>query len=599
VSTLIIDNYDSYTYNLYQMVREADQADADYNSNDDASDDKLPTTVLSDGKLPTTVLTIPSKKFSTLDELETHLKSINFPPPSHPNLTIIISPGPGDPRNRDDLGISGDIIESRKVPDTIWSSVPTLGVCLGHQLMAFKGEGDDHEVIARNQGGGRHGVLTGVANTDGSTNVKTADVLKEMFRLPGEESINNDHSNNANSNNNIASDDDLLSYVNVVLYHSLTVTLQSLTSGWVKPTLLSSSTYDNVGGDILALRHERLPRYGVQFHPESVGARSNHLNPDDDSKGDSDDFGRRLLNEFRASSRRWYDSGRGLFQSSSSTTTSTTTASSTTTPITTDDALVKKTTKVTITELPKSYRAPIEVFEGLDYHNSPKAYWLDSSSGGRFSFFGSGDNNNDDVRSTHVVTYRLGSDGVTVKSTEGTPATSKPSEKAINSKNILEFLEQSMGELAYDEAESDFGDIPFDFRGGYVGYLGYEVRANTRCYVTGGTNSGTEGEWTKLNGKVDDDEPPTAGLIFADRTIVYDHLEKTYVASEAWMTSVERSEAKRSDEPFEHPQGQSHSIFESHVLRCVEAKRAVIFFIANSATINQQVLRRRGVCGRG
>ena len=106
ISTLIIDNYDSYTYNLYQMVLEADSANNNYNN----------------------VMTIPSNKFSTIASLSSYLSSQNFPPPSHPNLTIIISPGPGDPRKDSDLGISADILRGG------FGDVPVLGVCLGHQV---------------------------------------------------------------------------------------------------------------------------------------------------------------------------------------------------------------------------------------------------------------------------------------------------------------------------------------------------------------------------------------------------------------------------------------------------------------------------------
>lgn len=86
---LVIDNYDSFTYNLVQFVGEAD---------------------------PSAELIVKRNDEITVDEVE------ELSPDA-----IIISPGPGTP---DDAGISRDLIRTRGV-DT-----PTLGVCLGHQCIA-------------------------------------------------------------------------------------------------------------------------------------------------------------------------------------------------------------------------------------------------------------------------------------------------------------------------------------------------------------------------------------------------------------------------------------------------------------------------------
>ncbi len=90
---LLIDNYDSFTYNLYQYLSELGE------------EVKV---VRNDG--------------ITLDEIEKLA-------PAH----IVISPGPGRP---EDAGISNDLI--RRFGDRI----PILGVCLGHQCIgqAFGGE---------------------------------------------------------------------------------------------------------------------------------------------------------------------------------------------------------------------------------------------------------------------------------------------------------------------------------------------------------------------------------------------------------------------------------------------------------------------------
>jgi len=84
---LMIDNYDSFTYNLVQYLSELGEKLIVYRN------DKI-----------------------TLKDIET-LR------PSH----IIISPGPGRPR---DAGISNQIIRRFS------NKIPILGVCLGHQCVA-------------------------------------------------------------------------------------------------------------------------------------------------------------------------------------------------------------------------------------------------------------------------------------------------------------------------------------------------------------------------------------------------------------------------------------------------------------------------------
>lgn len=83
---IIIDNYDSFTYNLYQYVGEINP-DIEVYRNDRISVGKVAEIA-----------------------------------PSH----IIISPGPGFPR---DAGISVELIRE------LGKSIPILGVCLGHQAI--------------------------------------------------------------------------------------------------------------------------------------------------------------------------------------------------------------------------------------------------------------------------------------------------------------------------------------------------------------------------------------------------------------------------------------------------------------------------------
>jgi len=87
MNILIIDNYDSFTYNLVQYVQEQG-AEVVVAKNDEI----------------------------TLEDI----KAMDI-------AGIILSPGPGTPLNQDDVGICTDIIKK--------ASLPILGVCLGHQLI--------------------------------------------------------------------------------------------------------------------------------------------------------------------------------------------------------------------------------------------------------------------------------------------------------------------------------------------------------------------------------------------------------------------------------------------------------------------------------
>lgn len=82
--SLIIDNYDSFTYNLYQFMGEAFGEAPDVVTND----------------------------VKSLGDIERY-------------AAIVVSPGPGNPYERADFGICSEIIRT--------SPVPLLGVCLGHQ----------------------------------------------------------------------------------------------------------------------------------------------------------------------------------------------------------------------------------------------------------------------------------------------------------------------------------------------------------------------------------------------------------------------------------------------------------------------------------
>lgn len=173
---LIIDNYDSFTYNLYQMVGEI-YSDIVVKMNDEI----------------------------TVDEI----KQLN------PD-GIIISPGPGSPKNQRDFGVCMQVITE------LGSEIPILGVCLGHQgiFMAFGGKITRNEPV--------HGKLSSIYHSETG-----------LFR-----GVENP--------------------LPAARYHSLSCMDKTLPNCME----ITARTSD---GMIMGIKHLNKPIYGIQFHPESIG----------------------------------------------------------------------------------------------------------------------------------------------------------------------------------------------------------------------------------------------------------------------------------------------------------------------------------------
>lgn len=172
---LLIDNYDSFTYNLYQYL----------------------------GELGEDVLVVRNDKI-TIDDI------IGFNPDA-----IVLSPGPGRPEN---AGICLDIIKA------FFQRVPILGICLGHQAIghAFGATIDRAKEI-------KHGKVSKLKHTGSS--------LFQYMPQP----------------------------IDVMRYHSLVIVSGTLPGSF---KVLARSLEDN---EIMAIRHEQYPIFGLQFHPESIG----------------------------------------------------------------------------------------------------------------------------------------------------------------------------------------------------------------------------------------------------------------------------------------------------------------------------------------
>ncbi len=172
--TLLIDNYDSFSYNLYQYVGELD----------------------------------PDIK--VIRNNEKTVEEIRDMKPAR----IIISPGPGRP---EDAGVIKDVVKE------LGSTIPILGVCLGHQAICLA-----------------YGATITYAKQmmHGKQSVVKADTSTPLFE-GCEESFP------------------------VARYHSLAADEKTIPAA----LKVTARTDD---GEVMAVMHEKYPVYGVQFHPESI-----------------------------------------------------------------------------------------------------------------------------------------------------------------------------------------------------------------------------------------------------------------------------------------------------------------------------------------
>ena len=182
---LMIDNYDSFTFNIVQYMSE----------------------------LGATLKVVRNDEISPQQ-----IRDLN-------PEKIVVSPGPCTPN---EAGISVDVIKA------FHSSIPILGVCLGHQS---------------------------IAQAFGGKIVRAKKVMHGK--------VSQIHHNNTGVFDNLDQD------FTATRYHSLVVERHSLPSCFE----VTAWTYDEANDfdEIMGIRHRDFPVEGVQFHPESILTEHGHL----------------------------------------------------------------------------------------------------------------------------------------------------------------------------------------------------------------------------------------------------------------------------------------------------------------------------------
>ncbi|SIT19329.1 para-aminobenzoate synthetase [Thalassolituus maritimus] len=403
MKTLIIDNYDSFTYNLFQLIGEVN------------------------GTLP---IVIQNDKVSW-EEAE----QLDFD-------NIVISPGPGRPENAGDFGVSRDAI--------LHSKKPILGVCLGHQGIAhlFGGEVDLADTVM-------HGRASEIHHS-----------AEDIFSgIP--------------------------SPFTAIRYHSLC----AKTAGNDMETIAWTDSGMSMGA-----RHKHLPIWSVQFHPESIKTQ----------------FGHKIFENFRDLSQRYLEENPSAYNKnnqSASRVENRHTEKNLYSSNIEGGRLHGKSFKVFYRRIPHQLNCE-DVFMNF-YAESKNSFWLDSAlvrGFSRFSYIG-------DAAGPHAeyLSYRVTNKELTIKYQD---------EVTTKHESILDYLDQKL-KTRYIETEG----LPFDFNLGYVGYLGYEIKAD--CGYSSPHASPT----------------PDAAFVFCDRIIAFDHEENTaylvclddedhYDRAEQWLNDI-------------------------------------------------------------
>lgn len=194
MTILILDNLDSFTFNLVHQVKTHQL-----------------------GQQQTQPFLDDEGSVVVKRNYEVSLDDIKAMSPSH----IIISPGPGHPKNDSDFGVCRDVI----VADL---GIPVLGVCLGFQGMVHYWGGD-------------------IVHAPEVVHGKTSDITltQESVLFCG-----------------------FSQHITVMRYHSLMANPKTFPDCFT----VTAYTVDEAGNQIImAAEHKTMPLYGVQFHPESIG----------------------------------------------------------------------------------------------------------------------------------------------------------------------------------------------------------------------------------------------------------------------------------------------------------------------------------------
>ncbi|HEV7615102.1 MAG TPA: aminodeoxychorismate synthase component I [Solirubrobacterales bacterium] len=386
--TLLVDNHDSYTYNVFHLLAAASGHEPVVVNNDAVS-----WRVLSR---------------SDFD-------------------AIVLSPGPGRPERWHDFGVCRDILR--------YSEIPVLGICLGHQGIGNLLEGGVSSAPMA-----MHGRLSHVRHSDSGI----------FAGIPQDFSV--------------------------VRYHSLAITGPPGPEGHV------TAWADD--GVVMGIEHTKRPIWGVQFHPESIAT----------------EHGRAIAENFYAlaSRLRGKPLGRTAGRRAENQP-----ASGGNGPSTADgdgnDAPGREGPMRLRLRTVHGEPSTEWLFERL-FGDAENAFWLDSADApsrlAQCSYLGTSAG-----RERCLLEYDVDSGEVRIE---------RARRETVERKSIFDLLDREVAKHAVEPPP----ELARGLVGGFVGYLGYELKAD--C---GSAN-------------VHSSDMPDALMMLANRVVAVDHVRRrTYVCA--------------------------------------------------------------------
>ncbi|EKU47063.1 aminodeoxychorismate synthase component I [Brevibacterium casei] len=388
IRTLLIDNADSFTFNLFHLLAEVNGCEPVVVPNDWAE-----------------------FSLAALEDFD----------------NVVISPGPGTPEVPTDFGICADVIAR--------AEIPVLGVCLGHQGIAYV-----HGGTIEHAPEPRHGRVSEIRHSGTG-----------LFEgLPS-------------------------SFV-AARYHSLAVS--------ELPDSIEAAAWSD-DGVLMGLAHKTRPQWGVQFHPESIVTEHAAV----------------LLRNFRRLTEEWWAE-----QGVSRATDGGAPGRGNVVPLRerfirdeevkavvgNTPELEQRTYTLHVRAMPLTATSS-DIF-GVLFANEPEAVWLDGNMPGhpdsRFSIMGAPTG-----PLSRRVTADVSAGTLEVRSSDGT--------ETVHS-GFFDWLNDDLKSTELVQTP-EVAELPFAFRLGWVGYLGYELKAEV----------GSPGRHAS--------EHPDALMMFLDRALVVDH----------------------------------------------------------------------------
>ncbi|KAL8051804.1 hypothetical protein ABFX02_06G172300 [Erythranthe guttata] len=496
IRTLLIDNYDSYTYNIYQELSVVNG-------------------------LPPVVIRNDEWSWEDICHYLYEEKAFD---------NIVISPGPGSPTCAADIGICLRLLHECR-------DIPILGVCLGHQALGYV-----HGAQIIHAPEPIHGRLSDIEHNGCGLFHGVPSGRNSEFKVVRYHSLVIDPSSLPRQLIPIAwtSSSETNSFLGIENLDDFDRRATNPENG-----LKSSNSQEMQSGSILmGIMHSSRPHYGLQFHPESVATFHGRQIFKNFAKITKDYWLTRTSSSnkvhysacmqvpnvtrlFQDVARSNKHSVNGFYRKKHATLSNLVNSS-----YSRNSKLLKlKWRKIerSISQVGGAENIFRELFGDNRAENT---FWLDSSSTemnrARFSFMGGKGG-----PLWKQVTYKLAEKSCSdSKLNHGGYLSIEDAEGSVTStyleNGFFDFLNQELQSFRYDAA--DYEGLPFDFYGGYVGYIGYDLKVE--CGAHSNRHKSTA---------------PDACFFFTDNLVVLDHhTDNIYITSlyentstNPWLDEIE------------------------------------------------------------